>query len=269
VLAPSGHAILAGMISKSPENPNVLLIAGGHFGGERLAASLKALGARLETAPTEIAAGPWLRYGDFQVVLVDLATQADGGLPLCRRLSADRSLRVIALGPAGDDADIIVTLESGADDYVSRSANPREILARIRAQTRRLDASVRLMSTVEFGGFVWDLRRRQLSTPQRTTLTLSASEASLLMAFLQSGGRNLSREELHEFVSRDGLEVGVRAVDSHVSRLRRKLALHGGEDLIRTVYGFGYRWTQREDASEAGPFGALAFAPHAPPPAGG
>lgn len=255
------------------QHPNVLLISGGDFGGDRLAASLRRAGVQLEVAPTETAAGPWLRFGDFQVVLLDLAALATGGLALCRRLAADRSLRIIALGTARDDADAIVTLESGADDYVSRSASPREILARIRAQARRLEVDTKLMSTVAFAGFVWDLRRRQLSTPQRTTLILSASETSLLMAFLQSGGRNLSREELHELVSRDGVEVGIRAVDSHVSRLRRKLARHGGADLIRTVYGFGYRWARQDAISEpaAGAFagrGGQVAGPSAFQPAG-
>jgi two-component system OmpR family response regulator len=110
--------------------------------------------------------------------------------------------------------------------------------------------NAKLMSTVEFDGFAWDLRRRQLSTPQGALLTLSASELSLLMAFLQSGGRNLSREELLELVSRDGGRVGVRALDSHFSRLRRKLARHGGKGLISTVPGFGYRWAPPDAISE-------------------
>ncbi len=90
-------------------------------------------------------------------------------------------------------------------------------------------------------------------------LTLSSSEISLLVAFLQSRGRELSREELSELVARDGGEVSVRAIDSHVSRLRKKFADHGGKHLISTVYGVGYRWAG-EDEIETGPGADLGAA---------
>jgi two-component system OmpR family response regulator len=196
---------------------------------------------------------PWLRYKTFQVVIVDLMFDSSGGLGLCRRLAGDRLIRVIAMGASRDDADVIVALEGGADDYVPRGANPREVLARVRAHARRLEGAGPLMLKAEFSGFTLDLRKRTLVTPKGAQLRISASEGSLLLAFIQSDGRNLSREELRDFISKDGVDVGVRAIDSHVSRLRRKLEAHGGAHLIATVYGFGYRWSRRSADGMDGP----------------
>jgi len=227
--------------------PNVLLIAHRDPGMERLVSFLREAGIEVETVPTQAAAVPWLRYKKFQVVLVDLMFESSGGLAFCRRLASDRLVRVIAMGASRDDADVIVALEGGADDYVPKGANPREVLARVRVHARRLDDSGPLALKAEFSGFVLDLRKRILISPQGARLRISAGEASLLLAFIQSDGRNLSREELRDLISKDGVDVGVRAIDSHVSRLRRKLAAHGGAHLIVTVYSFGYRWSLRKD----------------------
>ncbi len=126
---------------------------------------------------------------------------------------------------------------------MSKATLPREVLARVKAQARRLrEPAAANRVNFTFSGFEWDLRRREISAPDGSVLTLSSSEIALLVAFLQSGGRELSREELRDLVGRDGVEVSVRAIDSHVSRLRRKLGERGGAHLISTVYGVGYRW---------------------------
>ena len=220
---------------------------------ERAAAYLRSSSITVETAPTEAAALSLTARRGFAIVLVDLQLPGEMGFSVCRRLAGEGDIRLIAVGVGTHEADAVVALELGADDYVSRGTPMRELLARVRAQARRLGDTGAPKFTFAFCGFEWDLRRRRISAPDGSALTLSSCEISLLVAFLQSAGRELSRDELKEMVSRDGVDVSVRAIDSHVSRLRRKLGEHGAMHLIGTVYGVGYRWAgaDQEDAPAA------------------
>lgn len=243
--------------------PRVLVIGGEDAWCQRLVAYLEGSGLKVEFAGNEAAAQAWLGRA-FDILLVDVQLASGAGLSICRRLASQKGRRIIAVGAATDEAEAIVALEIGADDYVLKSVHQREVLARIRAHARRLAETGPLQLTFEFSGFTWDLRRRQISAPDGRLLTLSSCEIALLVALLQSAGQELSREELRDLVARDGVDVNVRAIDSHVSRLRRKLADHGRADLITTVYGVGYRWT-REEESSAFPGVPPAAAPRAAP----
>ena len=225
---------------------SVLIVGRADSWRDRASEYLRTSALKVESAPSEAAA--MSRASRVGVVVVDLQLPCDAGFAVCRRLVGEDGVRVIAVG-AGHEADAVIALELGADDYVSKSTPMRELLARVRAQARRLGDAGAPKFTFAFCGFEWDLRRRRISAPDGSVLTLSSCEISLLVAFLQSGGRELTREELKELVSRDGVDVSVRAIDSHVSRLRRKLGEHGAVHLIGTIYGVGYRWAGADQES--------------------
>ncbi|HUO11627.1 MAG TPA: response regulator transcription factor [Caulobacteraceae bacterium] len=237
---------------QAPKPVTVLIVSHADSWRDRAAAYLRGSAIEVECAPSEFSAMSLTTKRSFDVLLIDLQLPAESGFSICRRMAGQDGVRVMAVGAGMHEADAVVALELGADDYVSKSTAMRELLARVRAQARRMNGGSGLRFTFAFSGFEWDLRRRQISTPDGSVLTLSSSEISLLVAFIQSGGRELSREELSDLVGRDGMEVSVRAIDSHVSRLRRKFADHGGVHLISTVYGVGYRWAGEERADAAG-----------------
>lgn len=249
--------------TSSPAPISALLVGHAEPWRDRAAAYLRSSGLKVECAPSEASAISQTTRRAFGVLIVDLQMPAETGFSVCRRLAGQDGLRIIAVGAGAHEADAVVALELGADDFISRNTPLREVLARVRAHARRLGDPGGLKSTFAFSGFEWDLTRRQVSAPDGSVLTLSSCEISLLAAFLQSGGRELSREELKELVSRDGMDVSVRAIDSHVSRLRKKFSDHGGAYLISTVYGIGYRWAGEEEAES---MAAIAeFAPRTRP----
>ena len=182
------------------------------------------------------------------LVVLDLMMPGEDGLSAARRLAARGWPPVIMLSALGDDADRIVGLEVGADDYLAKPCNPRELVARARAVLRRArDAEARrgAAEAVRFAGFRFDFARRELVDPDGVLVTLSTGEFRLLRAFIERPQRVLSRDQLLDLAFSGDGDVFDRAVDVQVSRLRRKLERDGGGELIRTVRGEGYLFTQR------------------------
>ncbi len=178
------------------------------------------------------------------LVVLDLMLPGVGGLDLCRDLRRTSRVPVIMLTAKGDDTDRIVGLEVGADDYLAKPFNPRELLARIHAVLRRSTVDPAPGQPVRtgyvFDGWRADLLRRELSSSDGVLVDLSGAEFDLLLAFLESPNRVLSRERLLE-TARGGPDVFDRAIDVLVSRLRRKIEQgQGGQELIKTVRGAGY-----------------------------
>jgi DNA-binding response OmpR family regulator len=182
-----------------------------------------------------------LRKGRFDVLLLDLMLPGLDGLEICRRVRATpelAALPVIMLTARGDDVDKIIGLELGADDYLAKPFNARELLARIRAVLRRgrAVASERL----RVGRIEIDLAAREVTVAGTRTL-LTSYEFDLLATLARAGGRVLSREQLLDALKGGGSESFDRSIDVHVSRLRAKL-----EDdpkaprHIKTVRGVGY-----------------------------
>ncbi len=176
------------------------------------------------------------------LIVLDLMMPGEDGLSACKRLSGKGRPPIIMLSALGDDADRIVGLEIGADDYLAKPCNPRELVARARAVLRRArDAEGAPAATgVRFAGFRLDIARRELVDPDDVVIALSAGEFRLLRAFVERPQRVLTREQLLDFAFDNDSEVFDRAVDVQVSRLRRKLERPGGIDIIRTVRGEGY-----------------------------
>ncbi|MES1158665.1 MAG: response regulator [Terricaulis silvestris] len=176
------------------------------------------------------------------LIVLDLMMPGEDGLSACRRL-AGKGPPIIMLSALGDDADRIVGLEIGADDYMAKPCNPRELVARARAVLRRArdgDSTTASAETMRFSGFRLDLARRELIDPDNVVIPLSTGEFRLLRAFVERPQRVLSREQLLDLAFSNDSEVFDRAVDVQVSRLRRKLERKHEPELIRTVRGEGY-----------------------------
>jgi two-component system OmpR family response regulator len=169
----------------------------------------------------------------------------EDGLSVVRRL-AGHGPPIVMLSAMGEDTDRIVGLELGADDYLAKPCNPRELLARVRAVLRRpREDDAPAGAALDFDGWRLDLVRRELRRPDGEAVTLSAGEFGLLRAFAERPGRGLTRDQLLEAARGADADVFDRAMDVQISRLRKKLDDGSGKDLIATVRGEGYRFDAR------------------------
>jgi two-component system OmpR family response regulator len=195
----------------------------------------------------------------FDVLLLDLMLPDASGLDLCRWVRSSMSaLPVIMLTAQGDPASRIIGLELGADDYLPKPFEPRELVARIGAVLRRCGpargaaaATVSEAATrVQFKGWLFDRLSRELRSPQNVIKALSGAEFRLLSAFVDHPRRVLSRDRLLDLSRAPGVDVTDRAIDLAVSRLRQKLADSPREPaLIRTVRGEGYAFDADVEAA--------------------
>ncbi len=185
----------------------------------------------------------------FDLIVLDLMMPGEHGLEIARRITGPGGPAIIMLSAMGDDSDRIVGLEVGADDYLSKPCNPRELLARIRAVLRRrIEPSADPAGLVaEFDGWKLDLVRRELTSPEDVLISLSDGEFSLLRAFVEQPQQPLAREALLDLARGKGTEGYDRSIDVQISRLRRKLdsATRSHEELIRTVRNEGYMFTPK------------------------
>lgn len=189
-----------------------------------------------------------LASGNYDLIVLDLMMPGEDGLSICRRLRTNSSIPIIMLTALGEDTDRIVGLEVGADDYLPKPFNPRELLARIKAVLRRgagngarIDnAGKRLI----FNGWAIDIGKRELTDPNGVLVSLTAGEFDLLVALAERPQRVLSRDQLLDLTR--GREAGPfdRSVDVQLSRLRRKIEKDPKDPtLIKTVRGGGYMFT--------------------------
>jgi two-component system OmpR family response regulator len=185
------------------------------------------------------------------LVVLDLMLPGENGLDLCRKLRTQSDLPLIMLTARGESTDRVVGLELGADDYVTKPFEPRELLARIRATLRRTGHGTEraLAATghrLVFAGWTLDLRARELTDPDGTRVPLSSGEYRLLEVFVQRPNRALSRDQLLELLQGREASPFDRSIDVMVSRLRRRLRDDPREaQLIKTVRGAGYLFTPR------------------------
>ena len=178
------------------------------------------------------------------LVILDVMMPGEDGLSVARRLATEKGPAVIMLSALGGDTDRIIGLEIGADDYLAKPCNPRELLARVRAVLRRQSAGEaaadRDTRLYEFAGWRLDLLRRDLRDPTGIFIDLSDGEFALLRSFVEHPQRVLSRDQLLEYAHGNIRDVFDRAIDSQISRLRRKLNDRAHAELIRTVRNEGY-----------------------------
>jgi DNA-binding response OmpR family regulator len=183
------------------------------------------------------------------LVVLDIMMPKVDGIEVLRRLRKDGATPVIMLTARGDDVDKVVGLEIGADDYVTKPFNPRELVARVKAVLRRTTNRVEADATVEVGDVTIDPARREVSINGRQ-VQMRAKEFDLLLALAQENGRVLSREQLISRVWGYEYFGDSRTVDVHVTWVRGKL--EGSRAQIQTVRGVGYKVIALDTPAEPG-----------------
>lgn len=231
-------------------SPHILVVDDDREIRDLLGKFLAKHGYRVQT----VAGGREMRHAltewSFDLIVLDLMLPGDDGLTLCRELRARSAIPVIMLTAMGEEIDRIIGLEVGADDYVAKPFNPRELLARIKAVLRRTaghpaeqpaGAEGEPGQTLIFDDWRLDLTRRSLTSPDGVLVELTDGEFRLLAALAGHPQRVLSRDQLLDFARGRGAEVFDRSVDVGISRLRRKIEADSEQPrLIRTVRGGGY-----------------------------
>ncbi|WP_420131028.1 response regulator [Rhodopseudomonas sp.] len=191
------------------------------------------------------------RLADQRVdlVVLDVMLPGEDGLSLCRRLRTSSHLPIIMLTARGDDVDRILGLEMGADDYLAKPFNPRELLARIRSVLRRqafanAASAINGASAMSFLGWRIDFRLRELRNPDGALVAMTSAEFDLLQAFCERPGRVLSREALLDLTHGRNAGSFERSIDVLVSRIRRKIEPDPQNiTIIKTVRSGGYTFT--------------------------
>ncbi|ART82248.1 DNA-binding response regulator [Oceanisphaera profunda] len=205
-------------------------------------------GYQVQAVPDGNAMRQHLNHHAPDLIILDLMLPGDDGLTLCRELRGQgNQVPIIMLTAVGEETDRIVGLEMGADDYLPKPFNPRELLARIKAVLRRQSMvespahAAQETMHLYFDRWCLDLSRRELRDEQGTTVSLSTAEFDLLRVFTQHPHHVLSRDQLLDLARGREAQAFDRAIDTLVSRLRRKLELDSKQpQLIKTIWGGGY-----------------------------
>ena len=228
------------------DQPTVLLVDDESSLREPLAEYLTRQGFVVHEADSAAAARSRLLEAVPDLVLLDIMMPGEDGLSLCRHLVETRGIPVILLTAKGEAMDRIIGLEIGADDYVAKPFEPRELVARIRSVLRRSTRSGGEPESEDllyrFEGWELDPLKRRLSDPEGSIVAISTAEFRLLRALCDHPRQVLDRDRLLDLVQGREAHLFDRAVDNQVSRLRRKIEADSREpQLIQTVRGGGYR----------------------------
>jgi two-component system, OmpR family, response regulator len=232
----------------SKTRPHILLVDDERSIRDPLARYLEKQGYRVTEAGNASAAREALKGYDIDVVLLDIMMPGEDGLSLTRHIAENGGPPVILLTARTEEADRIVGLEIGADDYVVKPFSPRELVARIKVALRRTSGSAQANGN---GGTIWSFDGWQLRTaeqqlfdPHGALVPLSSGEYRLLEALIERAGQVLNRDQLLDLTRGRVAGPFDRAIDNQVSRLRRKIE----PDLkdpkyIKTIWGGGYRFS--------------------------
>ena len=214
-----------------------------------LARYLARHGLRVSVAESALKARRVLETSAIDLVVLDIMMPGEDGLALCRHLRATSGVPVIMLTAMAEDTDRVIGLEIGADDYVVKPFNPRELLARIKAVLRRANSLPQQRpapdaDTIRFERWVFNVGRRELVGKDGVAIPLSTSEFLLLSALLRHPKMVLSRDQLLDLTRGRAAAAFDRSIDNQVSRLRKKIEADPKEPaLIKTVWGGGYVFT--------------------------
>ncbi|MGL1921819.1 MAG: response regulator [Hyphomicrobiales bacterium] len=189
-----------------------------------------------------------MRVGSPDLVVLDIMMPGEDGLSICRFLRETSDVPIIFLTALADDTDRIIGLEIGADDYLIKPFNPRELLARIRSVLRRTHSlppnkliDLEVAKSVTFGGWTLDVRARVLKDSQNISYVLSTAEYKLLSVFLLHPNIELSRQKLVDLARGREAQLFDRSIDVLVNRLRNKIETDvKNPEFIKTVWGKGY-----------------------------
>jgi two-component system response regulator CpxR len=179
---------------------------------------------------------------DYELVILDVMLPGGDGRKVLRRIRMNSDVPVIMLTARGDERDRIAGLEGGADDYLPKPFNPRELLARMRAVLRRKLGSA-LPAILRIGDLEIDGKRRRVVRDGQD-IALTGAEFDILLLLVRSAGKVLSRDEIAEAALDRPIGALDRSIDNHISNLRKKLGTHLGEvERIQSVRGTGYVYT--------------------------
>lgn len=243
--APLGAAPTPRHVLVIDDDPQIRQMVADYLGDHEIRVSALAGGRGLDDL---------LARESIDLLLLDLKLPGEDGIEIARRLRQQTDLPIIVLTGRKDEADRVMALELGADDYLTKPFSPRELLARMRALLRRSrsrETIPELLSKVRlyrFAGWELNVRLRQLRSAAGEQVPLTNSDFNLLVAFLAAPQRVLPRERLLDLSRLHNDEVYDRTIDVQVGRLRRKLAANGGEELIATERGAGYIFTTTVEA---------------------
>jgi len=203
-------------------------------------------GFRVAAAADGKAMDHWLEDNTPDLVILDLMLPGEDGLSLARRLQAHQRVPIIMISAKGEDVDRIVGLEVGADDYLSKPFNPRELLARVRAVLRRnhpvTAAEEQVGSSYRFGPFDFDPEKRTLHRGEQE-IELSRAELDLLNVFVRHPNRVLSRDFIMDDMAGNERDPLDRSIDVRVTRLRHKIEEDPAHpNFVKTVWGIGYQF---------------------------
>lgn len=216
---------------------------------------LRAHGLRVTTAIDAHEMNRHLIDSRVDILVLDVMLPGEDGLSICRKLRNSSNIPIIIVSARGDEADRVVGLELGADDYLPKPFGPRELLARIRAIMRRSQSQVdtgqsRRSKSYRFLGWSVEPVKRSLINPDGDHVTLTGAEFELLCVFCERPGRILSREQLLELTQGRAPGPFERSVDILVSRLRRKLSGFGDSArFIQTIRSGGYLFSPDVEVS--------------------
>jgi two-component system OmpR family response regulator len=194
---------------------------------------------------------------NYDLIILDIMMPGEDGLSLCRYIFENYKIPVILLTAKDEDTDKIIGLEVGADDYLSKPFNPRELLARIKSVLRRTtitEDALKEKNTdndkqninnqlLKFGEWTLNIDQQEISKKSSKPIELSTGEFRLLLAFIENPKKILSRDQLLDIVSNRSLAAFDRSIDNQISRLRKKIELDPKKPkYIKTVWGGGYRF---------------------------
>ena len=234
------------LMDASADKPHILVVDDDTRLRELLRSFLSRNGFRVTVAGNTAEARERLGVLDFDLIVLDVMMPGEDGLSLCRHLAETKAIPTILLTARGEPTDRIVGLEIGADDYIVKPFEPRELVARIRSVLRRASrASVPPEDDAlyDFEGWRLDPLKRRLTDPEGATVPISTAEFRLLTAFLDRPRQVIDRDRLLDLVQGREAHLFDRAVDNQVSRLRRKIEADSrNPHFIQTVRGGGYRF---------------------------
>ena len=229
--------------------PHILVVDDHREIRELVARFLGNHGMRVTTAPDGRAMRRIIEDHRIDLVVLDLMMPGEDGLTICRDLRAKSSLPVIMLTAMGEETDRIIGLEMGADDYIAKPFNPRELMARIKAVLRRVQTlpeseSPPDQTVLYFERWSFNTAKRHLESQDGVVVPLSTGEFNLLMTFVRHPGHVLNRDQLIDLMhGRDSTPFD-RSIDTQVSRLRKKIEVDPkNPEIIKTVWGGGYVFT--------------------------
>jgi len=241
-----------GALNQSPDSTSgrILVIDDDAELCKLVARFLTAEGFRVETVRTSTQGVERARSGEHELIVLDVMLPGMDGFEILRRLRTESRTPVLMLTARGDDLDRILGLEIGADDYLPKPFNPRELAARIRAILRRANASASAPNSAPL--VVADLELNPNARVVRIrgeVLNLTTIEFDLLDKFMKSVGRVIGREELVKEVLGREFSPFDRSIDTHVCNLRKKMGPYSdGTERIKNVRGIGYLFAPLEDA---------------------